>query len=533
MEILSIIFSFISINILVILHELGHFLVALSRGIIPSSFNVGFGPSLYSITSHQIEYHIRSFPMGGFVGFAPDVLEEASKKDRILIMMAGSATNLIASFCIYLAMYFVGVQCDLHRVTTALGGHIPEELIEQNVRPLDRVVSLDGITLDSVYQMLNMVYSNNKDKAELLLRKPKQRSTFKVVGSSDIFRQLSPAWHMVLEVDGNTYGLIAINGFPATSPFPVSGMLHDSGAPTARFVPIGVLRGEVKTIVWCIAEKDVETGEWYMPLNISDDLMILKDHRDNERMSLLEQEYRCNLTLDAHMLYQGDRIVSLYGSNVDTLDDLMNSLQQDISYALLMKLEGGYSYDRAYMYVDDNGVELYQSLTGYLLDVGGDLPHMYVLKVPNRLVMKRGGLCYDVGDFGYEVGDLQVEVALPPITTFMGVVANTLEGMMVFLSKGVGYASGVIGITKGLAQMLDAGEISSYIMGLAASSIALGIFNLMPVPMLDGGVWLWIILEGLLGKTRGRNIYEWLSRFSSIVLLLAILYIAYSDISAY
>src|SRR5207248_10153564 len=53
--------------LLVFLHELGHFSVALAVGMRPRSFYIGFPPALVKVKRRGIEYGIGAIPLGGFV----------------------------------------------------------------------------------------------------------------------------------------------------------------------------------------------------------------------------------------------------------------------------------------------------------------------------------------------------------------------------------------------------------------------------------------------------------------------------------
>ena len=53
--------------LLVFLHELGHFSVALLVGVRPRSFYVGFPPALFKVQRKGIEYGIGAIPLGGMV----------------------------------------------------------------------------------------------------------------------------------------------------------------------------------------------------------------------------------------------------------------------------------------------------------------------------------------------------------------------------------------------------------------------------------------------------------------------------------
>jgi hypothetical protein len=57
----------VGLTLLVFLHELGHFSVALAVGIRPRSFYVGFPPAIAKVKRNGIEYGLGAIPLGGLV----------------------------------------------------------------------------------------------------------------------------------------------------------------------------------------------------------------------------------------------------------------------------------------------------------------------------------------------------------------------------------------------------------------------------------------------------------------------------------
>lgn len=97
---------------IIIVHESGHFLAAYLQGIHVSKFAVGFGPILAKFSANNVEYSIRAFPLGGFVGF-PDndpesgipvddenLLKNRPILDRVIVISAGVVANIIFAFVI-------------------------------------------------------------------------------------------------------------------------------------------------------------------------------------------------------------------------------------------------------------------------------------------------------------------------------------------------------------------------------------------------------------------------------------------------
>lgn len=107
---------------IIVVHETGHFLAASLQGIHVSKFAVGFGPILAKFNANNVEYSIRAFPLGGFVGF-PDndpesdipvddenLLKNRPILDRIIVVSAGVIANIIfALVIIFVQILAVGL----------------------------------------------------------------------------------------------------------------------------------------------------------------------------------------------------------------------------------------------------------------------------------------------------------------------------------------------------------------------------------------------------------------------------------------
>jgi regulator of sigma E protease len=104
---------------LIFVHELGHFLVAKAFGVKVLRFSIGFGPRFLGFTRGETEYWISAFPLGGYVKMAGDVADDPEKvapEDRgrgyldqspwrrLGISVAGPAMNLIFPFFVYVAL---------------------------------------------------------------------------------------------------------------------------------------------------------------------------------------------------------------------------------------------------------------------------------------------------------------------------------------------------------------------------------------------------------------------------------------------
>ncbi|MGI8972554.1 MAG: M50 family metallopeptidase [Gaiella sp.] len=64
---MTIALAIIGLGVLILVHELGHFVVSLALGMRPRRFYVGFPPAIWKTTHRGIEYGIGAIPLGGFV----------------------------------------------------------------------------------------------------------------------------------------------------------------------------------------------------------------------------------------------------------------------------------------------------------------------------------------------------------------------------------------------------------------------------------------------------------------------------------
>ena len=93
---------------LVLIHELGHFLVARAFRVTVNEFSIGMGPKIVSRVAKKsgIRYSLRMLPIGGYVSMAgeneasDDVNAFSNKKvwQRFLVVLAGPAMNILLGF---------------------------------------------------------------------------------------------------------------------------------------------------------------------------------------------------------------------------------------------------------------------------------------------------------------------------------------------------------------------------------------------------------------------------------------------------
>lgn len=89
------------INLVILIHELGHFLCAYYFGVPTPLFSLGFGPALIKIPLGQTVVQLALLPFGGYVELNEAVLATEPYVHKIAIMLAGIAFNFIFSYALF------------------------------------------------------------------------------------------------------------------------------------------------------------------------------------------------------------------------------------------------------------------------------------------------------------------------------------------------------------------------------------------------------------------------------------------------
>lgn len=104
-----IIYAILAFSLLIIVHELGHFIMAKVNGITVEEFAIGMGPKVVSIQGKETKYSIGILPVGGYVkmlgddGDVEDGRSFSSKSPlrRISVILAGSIMNFLLALLLF------------------------------------------------------------------------------------------------------------------------------------------------------------------------------------------------------------------------------------------------------------------------------------------------------------------------------------------------------------------------------------------------------------------------------------------------
>ena len=113
----------VTLGILVVFHELGHYVVARWCGVKVLRFSVGFGRVVWSRKSgpDDTEWAVSAIPLGGYVKMADEREGDVAPADltrafnrqsvwkRIAIVAAGPIANLLLAIVLFAGTYMVGI----------------------------------------------------------------------------------------------------------------------------------------------------------------------------------------------------------------------------------------------------------------------------------------------------------------------------------------------------------------------------------------------------------------------------------------
>lgn len=118
MELFLLLFGLFAFIGLVVVHEWGHFITAKRSGVEVEEFGIGFPPKAATITKKNgTEYTLNWLPLGGFVRLKGEHDDDersgsfgaAKLKDKVKIMVAGVAMNLVTAYLLLIVVALIGM----------------------------------------------------------------------------------------------------------------------------------------------------------------------------------------------------------------------------------------------------------------------------------------------------------------------------------------------------------------------------------------------------------------------------------------
>ncbi|MGE4545012.1 MAG: RIP metalloprotease RseP [Pedobacter sp.] len=436
---LKIVGGILMLGVLVFVHELGHFLVAKWCRVKVLKFSLGFGPKLVSRTWGETEYQICLIPLGGYVQMLgegddgesqpltqQDRLRSFAEKpvlQRLAIVAAGPAMNLILPFLILPIAYFIGMDQPAYIDNPACAGYVVSEsdASRAGIQTGDCILSING----------EPIASWTDAEKKLLLHVGQE--TFLVVERGT----------EVVDV-------------PLPTDASVAEGLQGLGVLPNQAAVVGFLEGN-------------------MPAQMAG-------------------------------LQLNDRIVSIDGAAISSWYDIHSVVQAGAGKPMTLVVERG------------DALLTFQ-LTPELKEYDAPEDNRYLLGIGPQLemVFKR----YSAGDAITQGIDRSVELVDLTLLFLRKLFAGHIS------AKNIGGPIMVVQMAGAVAEEVDLAKILSM---LAFLSIQLGILNLLPVPILDGGHLLFGAVELVRGKPLSEQAREIAQQIGLVLIVLLMVWAFYNDI---
>lgn len=491
---------------LIFVHELGHFLAAKALGVKVVKFSIGFGPRLLGFRRGETEYLLSLLPLGGYVKMAGDEpgaevapedrgrgFLEAPPWKRFVIAFAGPAANLAFPVLIYFALGLA--QSGSMVPGPTLGTIMPGSVAEQaGLRPGDRVVAVaaPGRPAEPVRYF--------SDLRQVVGPRPGERIEFTVRrGDAELRIPVVPAAEKESNpVETVTRGVIGVS--PAWPSAVVAPVLPGAAGPLAPFDlvvkaggrPVRNM-GDLDRAVGAAAcgPLDLEVLREqpasapgvalssYVPVTLGP-VPTCADGKPAFRaadptVSTFVAAVTPGSPADAAGLRRGDAIAAVNGKPVRSFREL-NQLSAEFLSGTPVRLDLADGRTTTLVPGDQEVVDEVTRETHRKITLGF-FPDQRGIVEAKALVAEEVPLQVGVVEaFRNAVGNVGEVIRL----TALG-IARIVQGQISFKTVG-----GPIMLFQIAAQAAQEGW-SSFLFKMALISVNLGLMNLLPIPVLDGG----------------------------------------------
>ena len=186
---------FMSLSLLVAIHEFGHFIVARIFKIRVEKFYIFFDPwfSLFKWKRGETEYGVGWVPLGGYVKIAGMIDESMDLEQmqapvqpwefrakpawqRLCVMVAGVVMNILLAMIIYTGIRYVHGESYMANEDVKWGYEFNEAAERMGFRDGDKFISVDGEGLDDVNEMRSRLLLTEGDRTVTVERDGEQVS---------------------------------------------------------------------------------------------------------------------------------------------------------------------------------------------------------------------------------------------------------------------------------------------------------------------------------------------------------------------
>lgn len=586
MDLINLLGAALGIGFLIFIHELGHFLAARFAGVRVEVFSIGFGQRLVGFQRNGTDYRLSVFPLGGYVRVAgedPLQRENLAEDDlyaqgfgaRALFFSGGVVMNVLFALAAFPLVFHNGIEFQAPVVGSVTPG---DAAWQAGLEPGDRIAEVDGKAMYSFQNMeVEVALAGGRNPVPIVIERAGERRTVEVRPTYSDARGI---YTLGVRPGGADEPLL-VEDVPAGSPAAAAGLLPGdriiavdgrplvgdravealAGVEVDASIELRIRRGDeersvsvraaamesptprigvrlaqrrVRALRGEAARSGLQPGDTITHVDDApffgpdlsgavrsegEDAAVLRVRRNGQRIDVelpveqlddvacAEDETQVLVVPQpdspalAAGVAPGDRVVRIDGSPVASWEDLVTAVRAAGDRALEFSVER-----------DGETVTLRIEPTREVLaDLG------FAFSLSERLEEYRvDGVLPAIGAGFVASGDLvkQLYVTLKRLVT--GDVSARNLGGIVTISR-VSYRA----VQNGL---------SFFLYFLALLSINLAFVNVLPIPVLDGGHLLFLLIERIKGSPVSARVLNYSQILGLVFVLALMVFVTYNDI---
>jgi regulator of sigma E protease len=177
----------IAVSLLIVVHELGHFIAAKAVGMRVEVFSVGFWKKIAGFRIGETEYRLSLVPLGGYVRVSGESPEEGKGKpyefwsktpgQRALFVLGGVTMNFMLALVLFITAFAMGVPFTVADVGKTASG---EPAWLAGLKSGDRIVAVDDVERPTFVDLTRQVALSGRSELTLKVQRDGHLLTFRV-----------------------------------------------------------------------------------------------------------------------------------------------------------------------------------------------------------------------------------------------------------------------------------------------------------------------------------------------------------------